>query len=280
MSNQQGPWRGPYPPRAWASGNTPSRQPFGGPGPGKSGRGTGIAVGAALTGLLLVWAIGQGPAQVLSVAGLVALFTGGHALVRGGSWVGPLRRKTAAIMAGGGLMLTVVGTAAGQTGSHPTAAAPAPKASAVATAPSSPTPSRAVTPTPTLSEPTTTPVPKTIEPAAAPPSQPAQATTLAPPPPGPPPPPAPSPSPPSRATLTDRYSESTTRGSEVKIFANCQEWVQVYPNGVGRPGATDTSKGTPKKHPNTSFERNAEVYQANLPRDGDGDGVACEDGAK
>lgn len=80
----------------------------------------------------------------------------------------------------------------------------------------------------------------------------------------------------SKATPT-RISTPTKPASprpQVVEFKNCTELREVYPNGVGRPGAVDhTSSG---KKGNTSFFVNADLYQANTGRDGDKDGIACE----
>lgn len=59
-----------------------------------------------------------------------------------------------------------------------------------------------------------------------------------------------------------------------KVYANCAALNVDYPHGVGRPGAIDhTAKG---KNPVTNFTVNATVYNANPNRDGDKDGIACE----
>jgi hypothetical protein len=56
-------------------------------------------------------------------------------------------------------------------------------------------------------------------------------------------------------------------------FRNCAALNTVYPHGVGRVGARDHTSGTP---PVTTFKRNTALYQVNKGRDGDKDGVACE----
>ncbi len=48
---------------------------------------------------------------------------------------------------------------------------------------------------------------------------------------------------------------------------------QVYPHGVGKPGAVDHTTGTP---PVTTFHVSAALYAANSGSDGDGDDIACE----
>jgi Excalibur calcium-binding domain len=76
----------------------------------------------------------------------------------------------------------------------------------------------------------------------------------------------------ARSTSTTSAHRSTP-SIQVTIYANCAELNQDYPHGVGRPGAHDhTSSGSPV----TSFTINAAVYDANTGRDGDHDGVACE----
>ncbi len=61
----------------------------------------------------------------------------------------------------------------------------------------------------------------------------------------------------------------------VTVFANCAALNKVYPHGVGKPGARDhTASG---KNPVTNFTINAAVYDANTARDGDKDGIACEE---
>jgi len=45
-----------------------------------------------------------------------------------------------------------------------------------------------------------------------------------------------------------------------------------YPHGVGRPGATDQTSGTPVKN----FFVSQSIYDANTSLDRDGDGIACE----
>jgi hypothetical protein len=60
-----------------------------------------------------------------------------------------------------------------------------------------------------------------------------------------------------------------------RVFANCAQLNAVYPHGVGKIGAHD--KGKSKNfRPVTTFTRNTALYQANIHRDGDKDGVACE----
>lgn len=60
-------------------------------------------------------------------------------------------------------------------------------------------------------------------------------------------------------------------------FDNCREMNRVYPNGVGKVGAKDsTSTGRPV----TAFIRNTALYNSivrnNANLDRDKDGIACE----
>ncbi len=68
--------------------------------------------------------------------------------------------------------------------------------------------------------------------------------------------------------------KTTAAASTVKVYPNCAALNVDYPHGVGRTGAVDkTAKGTPGV---TTFTRDDAVNTANIARDGDGDGVACE----
>ena len=60
-----------------------------------------------------------------------------------------------------------------------------------------------------------------------------------------------------------------------RVFATCAQLNAVYPHGVGKTGAHDKGKGK-NFRPVTTFARNTPLYQANINRDGDKDGVACE----
>jgi hypothetical protein len=55
-------------------------------------------------------------------------------------------------------------------------------------------------------------------------------------------------------------------------YTNCTDLRVDYPHGVGRPGATDTTTGSPV----TEFTVNRAVYDANTKSDRDDDGIACE----
>ncbi|MDL9936034.1 excalibur calcium-binding domain-containing protein [Gordonia sp. ABSL1-1] len=55
-------------------------------------------------------------------------------------------------------------------------------------------------------------------------------------------------------------------------YPNCKALNADYPHGVGKPGAVDSTSGTPV----TEFTVDADLYNANTSRDRDGDGIACE----
>lgn len=57
-----------------------------------------------------------------------------------------------------------------------------------------------------------------------------------------------------------------------RAFPRCAALHQVYPHGVGLAGARDRTSGTPV----TTFTRDAATYRLNKARDGDKDGIACE----
>lgn len=64
--------------------------------------------------------------------------------------------------------------------------------------------------------------------------------------------------------------------AEVKIYPNCKALNEVYPHGVGKPGAID-KVANERDDPVSSFTVNLEVYDANKDRlDRDNDGIACE----
>ena len=62
---------------------------------------------------------------------------------------------------------------------------------------------------------------------------------------------------------------STPHAPAAHEFANCTAMHQVYPHGVGRPGAVDNGGVT-------DFYVSAALYNANTKSDRDKDGVACE----
>jgi hypothetical protein len=94
--------------------------------------------------------------------------------------------------------------------------------------------------------------------------------------PGPASPPSPEPSATPTATPQASTSPSLSKSQPEKRpltrFTNCANLRRVYPHGVGRRGATDRTAGKPV----TTFRRDARLYAANIARDGDRDGIACE----
>ena len=59
-------------------------------------------------------------------------------------------------------------------------------------------------------------------------------------------------------------------------FGNCDTMNNVYPHGVGLPGAKD-NVGSRKDGPVTNFKRDAALYRAQAKTlDRDNDGIACE----
>ncbi|RIJ77272.1 calcium-binding protein [Nakamurella silvestris] len=60
-----------------------------------------------------------------------------------------------------------------------------------------------------------------------------------------------------------------------RVFATCKEMNKVYPHGVGKVGAKDKSKSK-NPRPVTNFKRDNALYKANVKRDADKDGIACE----
>lgn len=64
--------------------------------------------------------------------------------------------------------------------------------------------------------------------------------------------------------------------AQAKKFQRCADLNEVYPHGVGRPGAKDKVSAS-KPIPVTNFTVNAAVYEANRKKlDRDNDGIACE----
>lgn len=58
------------------------------------------------------------------------------------------------------------------------------------------------------------------------------------------------------------------------VYKNCAALNKVYPHGVGKKGAKDHVSG--KAKPVKNFTVNDAVYKANIKRDADKDGIACE----
>lgn len=63
------------------------------------------------------------------------------------------------------------------------------------------------------------------------------------------------------------------RAEAASSFRNCATLNARYPNGVGRAGAVDKTKGTPV----TAFLKDTKLYKS-LPKtlERDKDGIACE----
>ena len=68
------------------------------------------------------------------------------------------------------------------------------------------------------------------------------------------------------------FAAATGSADAAKTYANCTALNRDYPHGVGRPGAHDSTSGTPV----TNFKRSRALYRANSSSDRDGDGIACE----
>jgi Excalibur calcium-binding domain len=82
----------------------------------------------------------------------------------------------------------------------------------------------------------------------------------------------------TETTTTSHPAPSTTTtepAETVKVYARCSDLNVDYPHGVARTGGVDLVKGKPKS-PQPRFTVDDAVYDANTARDGDGDGVACE----
>lgn len=63
--------------------------------------------------------------------------------------------------------------------------------------------------------------------------------------------------------------------AQAKKYARCADLNEVYPHGVGKPGARDKVSAS-KPTPVTNFTVNAAIYEANTHLDRDDDGIACE----
>jgi hypothetical protein len=75
-------------------------------------------------------------------------------------------------------------------------------------------------------------------------------------------------------TSTSKKSvPATTKPNSARHVTNCGAMREVYPHGVGRPGAIDHTKGT---RPVTDFVSDRALYAANQGSDRDRDGIACE----
>ncbi|WP_088288674.1 DUF2510 domain-containing protein [Kineosporia sp. A_224] len=73
-------------------------------------------------------------------------------------------------------------------------------------------------------------------------------------------------------TSTSTRPKATSSTTAYRRYPNCDAMNVDYAHGVGRPGAKDSTSGKPV----TTFVVNAGLYNANVARDGDDDGIACE----
>ena len=77
-------------------------------------------------------------------------------------------------------------------------------------------------------------------------------------------------------TTTIAPSPAPTSGVPVQVFRNCAELNAVYPGGVAKVGVTgNTVSGTLRSFGITPHFDDA-LFAANIARDGDKDGIACE----
>jgi hypothetical protein len=65
---------------------------------------------------------------------------------------------------------------------------------------------------------------------------------------------------------------SAVEASSATRYPNCKALNAKYAHGVGKVGARDKTTGTPV----TTFKRSNTLYRANVGRDRDKDGIACE----
>lgn len=80
----------------------------------------------------------------------------------------------------------------------------------------------------------------------------------------------------SNPALTQDRPSSSGGAAPVEVFVNCDALNAVYPGGVARsPETMNLVSGSPRatRYPLTV---DAALYEANIRRDGDRDGVACE----
>jgi hypothetical protein len=204
--------------------------------------------------------------DLLIVGGLIALVLAVIGLFRGHlDWARIASRKSAGIWVGASFVVLIIGGAL----------SPAPKSDKVtqdAEATPSATPSLPFPAPPSTARPTSshTPPAPSIAPTTRPPA-PAVVLTTAPvrttTPPPPPPPPVQQALPPAPVVTTEAPPPPSATS-----FANCTEMHTQYPHGVGLPGATDHTSGTPV----TDFYVSTDLYNANSGSDRDGDGIACE----
>lgn len=74
----------------------------------------------------------------------------------------------------------------------------------------------------------------------------------------------------SAASLT--IAATIDAPASAKTYSNCKSLNADYPHGVGKPGAADSTSGTPV----TDFTVDGNLYNDNTNRDRDNDGIACE----
>lgn len=72
----------------------------------------------------------------------------------------------------------------------------------------------------------------------------------------------------------ERRDREQAQADTRNTFDNCTDMNATYPHGVGRPGASDETRGSTR--PVTNFKRDANIYALNSGSDRDDDGVACE----
>lgn len=75
-----------------------------------------------------------------------------------------------------------------------------------------------------------------------------------------------------KLALATAFLAATTFGLTSCDYKNCTELNKSYPNGVGLPGAVDSTSGKRV----TTFTRDTALYNANARHDRDNDGIACE----
>jgi hypothetical protein len=67
---------------------------------------------------------------------------------------------------------------------------------------------------------------------------------------------------------------ATDTAEQGSVYGNCTELNVDYPHGVGLPGARDHTRSG--ANPVTTFKASTRLYDANVEKDRDGDGIACE----
>lgn len=74
---------------------------------------------------------------------------------------------------------------------------------------------------------------------------------------------------------TTTAAKPAPKPAAVVVYKNCTELNKVYPHGVAKLGGKDLVSGK-LRSPQPKFVVNTPVYNANIARDADKDGVACE----